>query len=429
MSCPEEVAVLADEDLLDFILKDDAPCPEILGEGNGLLEDWGLPDPELLDKEVDDLISSMLSPYEEAGMLQGYLLADSDSGISERQHLSHGPGSDFAGNSKSSDIVHIDHNYFLHPAHQPVLESMRSETAEGDFSIDIGNFPIAVAVDAGPQLVPGAIVQVLTAMHSDFPEWVLTKEEKWLLDKEGVSLPDCGTLTKTEERLLKRVRRKIRNKQSAQKSHRRKKTYMDTLENRVAACTAQNHELQKKVQQLQKQNMSLLKQLQKLQALVRRSTTKTTTAKSCTMVSGFSPGVCEEVYAAGNDGAGSTSLAALSRQVHKLSDHVVVDVWKDAVVEVFSPEPEDHLLSGSLSQSQEEGQSPPNLNPRCFNSSSSSDPLAAAGSELGPPQRQEQHSQSDPLQVVVLVSWKPKRQEGVERADTTVIQQHHADEV
>lgn len=47
MSCPEELDALADVDLLDFLLKDDAPCPEIPGEQNGLLEDWGLPMPEV----------------------------------------------------------------------------------------------------------------------------------------------------------------------------------------------------------------------------------------------------------------------------------------------------------------------------------------------------------------------------------------------
>lgn len=163
MSCPEESAALADEDLFDFLLKDDALCPEIPGEENSLLEDWGLPDPEvsssggiaaglwgdlapcllkafslqLLNKEMDDFISSLLSPFEdEPGTLQGYSPADSDSSISEDQNLSHSPGSDFASSPWSSDIVQFDHNYSLH-WDWPVLESVRSEMAE-DVSIDLG---------------------------------------------------------------------------------------------------------------------------------------------------------------------------------------------------------------------------------------------------------------------------------------------------
>lgn len=47
MSCTEELSALADADLLDFILKDDAPCPDILRENNSLLEDWGVPELEV----------------------------------------------------------------------------------------------------------------------------------------------------------------------------------------------------------------------------------------------------------------------------------------------------------------------------------------------------------------------------------------------
>ncbi|NXT58475.1 CR3L3 protein, partial [Pluvianellus socialis] len=434
MSRPEEVAPLADEDLLDFLLKDDVPCPEIPGEDHGLLEDWGLPEPELLGKEVDDFISSLLNPFEEdPGTLQGYLPADSDSGISEDQHLSHSPSSDYASSPRSIDIVQVDHNYFLHQD-WPVLESVRSDMAEGDFSIDLesSGFPVAVAVDSGPQHVPGAVMQVLTAMCSDFPELVLTEEERQLLEKEGVSLPTCGPLTKAEERLLKKVRRKIRNKQSAQDSRRRKKIYVDGLENRVAACTAQNHELQKKVQLLQKQNMSLLEQLQKLQALVRRSTTKTTTAKTCTMVVVLSfcliisPSICSF-----GRREPQPELRVLSRQIREFSNKVAADVQKDAVLEGFSPEPEGRLMLGSLNQSQEEGQSPPSHDPRSyFNGNSSSDPPAAAGSQLGPPQPEEQRSHSDPLQAAgPAAAWKAKRQEWVERTASVVIQQHRADEM
>ncbi|KAM6111532.1 cyclic AMP-responsive element-binding protein 3-like [Phoenicopterus ruber ruber] len=437
MSCPEELAALADKDLLDFLLKDDAPCPEIPGE-NSLLEDWGLPEPELLNKEMDDFISSLLSPFEdEPGMLQGYSPADSDSSISEDQNLSHSPGSDFADSPRSSDIVRFDHNYSLH-WDWPVLESVRSEMAEGDVSIDLetwtglegtgevleqsSSFPIAVAVDTG------------ATVQSDFPELVLTEEERQLLEKEGVSLPTCLPLTKVEEQLLKKVRRKIRNKQSAQDSRRRKKIYVDGLENRVAACMSQNHELQKKVQLLQKQNMSLLEQLHKLQALVRQSTTKTTTASTCIMVLvlSFCLILSPNLYSFGSREP-QPELRVLSRQIREFPNQVrqaSPDVQEEAAQERLSPEPEDPSLLGSLNQSWEEGQSPPKPNPRsAFNSNSSSDPPAAAGSELGPPQPLEQRSQNDPLHTMVLAAWKAKRQEWVERTASIVIQQHRADEM
>ncbi|NXV72596.1 CR3L4 protein, partial [Atlantisia rogersi] len=137
----------------------------------------------------------------------------------------------------------------------------------------------------------------------------LTEEEKRLLAQEGVTLP--GTLplsqvgwggsglgrergggsvgqdsplcppTQTEERILKKVRRKIRNKQSAQDSRRRKKEYLDGLESRAAACSAQNQELRKKIQELEKLNGSLLQQLQ---ALIKQTSTKAAQTSTCALV-------------------------------------------------------------------------------------------------------------------------------------------------
>ncbi|XP_075596772.1 cyclic AMP-responsive element-binding protein 3 [Balearica regulorum gibbericeps] len=411
MLCPEEPDVLIDKDLLDFLLKDDAPCPEILEKENGLLEDWSTPEPELLVKEMDEFISFMLKRFEDKpGMLQGYLPADSDNGICTNQFLSYSPGIDFAGSLWSPDVVQVDHNYSLHQDF-PMLESVKSEIAEGNVSTDLGtwmglegtskamelssSFPIAVAVEAEPQLVPGAIMQ-------------------------------------TEERLLKKVRRKIRNKPSALGNRRRKKMYIDGLKHRVAAYTTQNRELEKKVQLLQKRNMSLLKQLRRLQALVRQSTAKTTTAKTCTMamVLSFclvvSPSIC--LFDSQEQ---QMKLGVLSQQIGQFPNQAVCDVQENAALEGFTLEPEDTSLSDSLTESQEEGHSTSNPDPGpSFNDNSCSDPpVAAACFELCPAQFQEQYFQVNPLQTAVLLEWDAKRQEWVEHTATVVVQHDCADEM
>ncbi|KAB1260275.1 Cyclic AMP-responsive element-binding protein 3-like protein 4 [Camelus dromedarius] len=120
------------------------------------------------------------------------------------------------------------------------------------------------------------------------PTLFLTDEEKRLLGQEGVSLPSHLPLTKAEERVLKKVRRKIRNKQSAQDSRRRKKEYIDGLESRVAACSAQNQELQKKVHELERHNISLVTQLRQLQMLIVQTSNKAAQTSTCVLILLFS---------------------------------------------------------------------------------------------------------------------------------------------
>lgn len=120
--------------------------------------------------------------------------------------------------------------------------------------------------------------------QSSYPKLSLTNEEKRLLAKEGISLPGNYPLTKHEERELKRIRRKIRNKISAQDSRKRKKEYVDGLEERVKQCTDENQTLIKRIKQLQSQNHNLMSQMKKLQTLLTKGTGKTAQPATCLMV-------------------------------------------------------------------------------------------------------------------------------------------------
>lgn len=104
--------------------------------------------------------------------------------------------------------------------------------------------------------------------RNSFQQLTLSDEEKRLLKKEGIQLPSHYPLTKQEERELKRIRRKIRNKISAQDSRKRKKEYIDGLEDRVKACTEENQQLQKRIRTLEAQNESLLVQMRRFQSVL-----------------------------------------------------------------------------------------------------------------------------------------------------------------
>lgn len=69
---------------------------------------------------------------------------------------------------------------------------------------------------------------------------------------------------------MKRVRRKIKNKLSAQESRKRKKEYVEGLEDRIKLSTQRNQELTREVDRLKTENQSLSSQLKALQEMVGR---------------------------------------------------------------------------------------------------------------------------------------------------------------
>jgi hypothetical protein len=96
----------------------------------------------------------------------------------------------------------------------------------------------------------------------------LTEEEKSVFIKEGYKLPTHVPLTKSEEKLLKLVRRKIRNKKSAHSSRERKKKYVSGLEKRVEYCTRMNEELVRENKLLKSQNSQIMTKMQSMQEFV-----------------------------------------------------------------------------------------------------------------------------------------------------------------
>ncbi|XP_044580619.1 cyclic AMP response element-binding protein A-like isoform X2 [Cotesia glomerata] len=99
---------------------------------------------------------------------------------------------------------------------------------------------------------------------------ILTEEEKRTLIAEGYPVPTKLPLTKQEEKSLKKVRRKIKNKISAQESRRKKKEYMDGLERKVSLLSNENINYRSRVNTLEQTNRELMKELERLQALVAR---------------------------------------------------------------------------------------------------------------------------------------------------------------
>uniref|UniRef100_F6TXC7 cAMP responsive element binding protein 3 like 3 n=1 Tax=Ornithorhynchus anatinus TaxID=9258 RepID=F6TXC7_ORNAN len=271
------------------------------------LEDSLLPGPE-----SNDFFNSILGSGDSMPSSPLWSPAASDSGISEDpssdqqdspQHslLMASPGSYREGGPSKPPYPSYCHS----PPTATGPQGPRAEVLETSVSIDLEMWTPGVFQEDSQELSGSSpsctltVKDLLLSSSSDLQqvppfllrpgsghcqELVLTEDEKKLLVKEGVTLPAQLPLTKFEERVLKKIRRKIRNKQSAQESRKKKKEYIDGLETRMSACTAQNQELQRKVLHLEKQNLSLLEQLRKLQALVVQSTSKAAQTGTCVAV-------------------------------------------------------------------------------------------------------------------------------------------------
>ncbi|KAM6931092.1 cAMP responsive element binding protein 3-like 3 like [Xenentodon cancila] len=338
MSVADDLADMDGADLLGLLFHDGegGSTEPLFPDGNGLIDSWLSEQDMLPGMDTEDFLSSLLDGEDNTeAICPSDSPLGSDSGISD-DSSSGGGNNNLPGcpspHSSDSDIVpspsysqlspvhsdpaltsgelqaesfealavQTDHSYSLLQSglgDMDMLQSVRAEKPDTDVFIDLDDLVSDAMEEDITSELPCTLAIEDSAQDStelnqtdqfQFKDIVLTEEEKRLLAKEGATIPTHMPLTKAEERTLKRVRRKIRNKQSAQESRKKKKVYVDGLENRVAICTAHNLELQKKVQMLQKQNISLIEQLRKLQAMVKMSTLKASTTSTCVMVFLFS---------------------------------------------------------------------------------------------------------------------------------------------
>uniref|UniRef100_A0A674KHY5 cAMP responsive element binding protein 3 like 3 n=1 Tax=Terrapene triunguis TaxID=2587831 RepID=A0A674KHY5_9SAUR len=231
----------------------------------------GWPGPE---QSNEDFLCSILGSGDSGSDSPIWSPAASDSGISEDPNSDQSPWSGLVPEDLSPFPSYLCYSRPApHPQQRPSILTLGQGASRDNTLVPL--------TQQQQQLMTPVL---LRQSHGHCQELVLTEDEKKLLAKEGVALPTQLPLTKYEERVLKKIRRKIRNKQSAQESRKKKKEYIDGLESRMSACTAQNQELQRKVLHLEKQNSSLLEQLRKLQTLVLQSTNKAAQTGTCIAV-------------------------------------------------------------------------------------------------------------------------------------------------
>eukprot|EP00049_Salpingoeca_infusionum_P017132 m.351842 g.351842 ORF g.351842 m.351842 type:complete len:469 (-) comp16374_c0_seq1:242-1648(-) len=136
-----------------------------------------------------------------------------------------------------------------------------------------------------------------------------TDEEFALLRKEGWKYPRTAKLNKDQEKELKKLRRKIKNKISAQESRTKRRQYTKILEEKVRQEKESNVSLKANVKSLREENSSLLSQLRLLQSKLSKLTGNSATSAGTALML---VGLCFSMFTPGQSIASSSASASAS---------------------------------------------------------------------------------------------------------------------
>merc|ERR1719397_925644 len=270
---------------------------------NGITQSDGIENlPPSWDDDTDDFLKSMLTgsdlPAEMGGLGgEAVCLSDtsSDSGCcDDRARVLASPGLDdspFPGSPHSVDLVE-----YISNDEESSGEAVSPLTPTGTTTIILPVVGSTAGQPAAPAPLtvtplrlaprdpgPAAKRRRVSNSSSDsgledtaklpdnnnkYPPLELNDEELKMASKENMKFPSHYPLTREEERNLKKIRRKIRNKLSAQYSRKRKREYVDSMEDRVKHVSDENAELKEKINALETQNKTLAAQLRRLHQIV-----------------------------------------------------------------------------------------------------------------------------------------------------------------
>lgn len=261
---------------------------------SGVLEDVRMLASPGLDDEGPSRPPGLLSPgldspaYSPANSVDliDYLSNDSDNGESISPLDMAGtttiilplirPGSNPSSTTTTTHSIPVHH----HPHHQAPTTTVtvsahrlvpRDQTATAAATIVGGASAVKrrrVSASSSDSGLEDQQQQQQQSSNNKYPRLELNDEERRMAIKEGMVFPKYYPLSREEERNLKKIRRKIRNKLSAQDSRKRKREYLDNMEDRVKICTDENQELKNKIKALESQNRTLAAQLRRLHQIV-----------------------------------------------------------------------------------------------------------------------------------------------------------------